>query len=48
MLFGEKLTYTKWNRPDSRKLSLKVSYSINNTKKNYKGTHAAEEDIKRL
>lgn len=48
MLFGEKLTYTKWNRPDSRKISLKISYRINGSNKNYKGTHVSEEDLQRL
>lgn len=48
MLFGPKLTYSKDARPDSRRVSLTVSYRINAAGKGYKGKHVSEEDIRRL
>lgn len=48
MLFGPKLTYSKRARPDSRRLSLTVSYRINSNSKAYKGKHVSDKDMERL
>lgn len=48
MLFGPKLTYSKQAYPDSRMISLTVSYRIDSGHKAYKGKHVSEEDINRL
>lgn len=48
MLFGPKLTYSKEARPDSRRVSLTVSYRINSGSKAYKGKPVSEKDMQRL
>lgn len=48
MLFGPKLTYSKEARPDSRRVSLTVSYRINSVSKAYKGKYVSERDMQRL
>lgn len=48
MLFAPKLTYSKRTRPDSRRLSLTVSYRINSNSKAYKGKHVSDKDMERL
>lgn len=48
MLFGPKLTYSKHAYPDSRRISLTVSYRIDSGHKAYKGKHVSDEDINRL
>lgn len=47
-LYGSRLTYEKIVRPDSRHFGLTVSYRFRATGKAYRGTPAAEEDLKRL
>ena len=48
MLFGPRLTYTKKSNPDSRNVSLNISYRFNATGKTYKGKHVSDNDLPRL
>lgn len=48
MLFGPRLTYTKKATPDSRSVSLNVSYRFNAAGNAYKGKHVSEGDLNRL
>ena len=47
-LRGSRMTYRKDNRPDSRSVSLTLSYRFNAAARQYKGRHASEADMQRM
>jgi hypothetical protein len=47
-LYGEKLGYSKHKIPDSRQLSITVTYRFHKNKSAYKGSHVSEADMNRL
>lgn len=46
--YGSDRTVTKWNYSDTRKVSLSISYRFNAARSRYKGTGAANDDMRRF
>lgn len=47
-MYGDIMKYNKWNYQDSRQIRLMVTYRFNASRSKYKGTGAADEEIRRL
>lgn len=48
MIYGDHMVFDKWNYSDSRSLRVTLRYSFNSTRSKYRGTGAANEELRRL
>lgn len=48
IMFGDIMTYNKWNYQDTRQVRVMVTYRFNASRSKYKGTGAAGEEMRRL